>query len=518
MPLPQGDGLTPVGYLDDIKEAGGKNKPPPKPAANGVPRPAGGNAWAEAALAAECAELSTWPEGGRNHRLNIAALKLGGIVAGGYLDEQRVRTELEAALYASGMDSGDLPTIDSGLGAGMKTPRHPSEQPNWYGTYADMCALSGDYSAPQDDGKGITQGQSSEALLGDPGQPGEALEPTWAPQQLDDVLSGTYEPELPSLMPRTDGKCLLYPGRIHSMHGESESGKSLVAQAEAARLLEAGQPVLFIDFESDRAAVAGRMLELGATPVNIREHFTYVHPEVNPWRFAHEKTAVDALLGQPYALAVIDGVTDALGTFGLSTKDNDDIATFLRVLPRVVATRTGAAVVLIDHVTKDADTRGRFAIGGQAKMAGLDGAAYVVEVTQVIGRGLHGTVTLRVGKDRPGGVRAIAGRFRKTDRTQEVARIGVDSTTPDGLIHVTVNPQQETDEPREVSIPEQVSLVVENSTEPLTKNKIADRVGRQRAVVLNVVDDLVQSGHLGTEGTRGGHPLYVSTNPFRDPS
>ena len=49
------------------------------------------------------------------------------------------------------------------------------------------------------------------------------------------IRNGTYTPERPGLMPRTDGPCLLYPGRVHSLHGESESGKSLVAQAEAAR-------------------------------------------------------------------------------------------------------------------------------------------------------------------------------------------------------------------------------------------------------------------------------------------
>ena len=89
---------------------------------------------------------------------------------------------------------------------------------------------------------------------------------------------------------------------------------------------------------------------------------------------------------------------------------------------------TGAAVVLIDHVTKDIWTRSRWAIGGQAKMAGLTGAAYTVEVTGPLGRGMRGEVVLRIAKDRPGAVRPHCGSFSKKDRTQEAARIVVDST------------------------------------------------------------------------------------------
>ena len=93
------------------------------------------------------------------------------------------------------------------------------------------------------------------------------------------------------------------------------------------------------------------------------------------------------MLSGRYALGVIDGVTDALGVFGFSTNDNDDVARWIRSVPKLIAARTGAAVVLIDHVTKDAWNRNRFAIGGQAKMAGLTGAAYTAEVTAPLGRG-----------------------------------------------------------------------------------------------------------------------------------
>ena len=125
---------------------------------------------------------------------------------------------------------------------------------------------------------------------------------------------------------------------------------------------------------------------------------------------------------------MIDGVTDALGLFGFSTKDNDDVARWIREVPKLIAARAGAAVVLTDHVTKESGNRGRWAIGGQAEMAGLTGAAYTAEVTAPLGRGLRGEVVLRIGKDRPGAVRPHCGSFSKKDRTQEAARIVIDST------------------------------------------------------------------------------------------
>jgi hypothetical protein len=105
---------------------------------------------------------------------------------------------------------------------------------------------------------------------------------------------------------------------------------------------------------------------------------------------------------------------------------------------RKIAERTGPAVVQVDHVTKDPESRVRFAIGGQAKMNGLTGSAYTIEVAQPVVRGLRGVVVMRVAKDRLGYIRGQSGPLRKTDRTQESARVTIDSTGPNTV--VTVEP------------------------------------------------------------------------------
>ena len=110
-----------------------------------------------------------------------------------------------------------------------------------------------------------------------------------------------------------------------------------------------------------------------------------MQPEVRPDSL-EERRAWEEVLSDTYALAIIDGVTDALGIFGCSTIDNDDVARWISKVPKQIAAHTGAAVVIIDHVTKDTSTRNRWAIGGQAKMAGLTGAAYTVEIVAPLGR------------------------------------------------------------------------------------------------------------------------------------
>jgi hypothetical protein len=350
---------------------------------------------------------------------------------------------------------------------------------------------------------------------------------TWAPVDLTAHLDGTYVPLTPTLMPRVDGACLLYPGLVHSFHGESESGKSMVAQAEVRRILAAGGSAAYLDFESDAASIVGRLVEMGADPAELKARFTYRHPEANPRNFPHERDAFMDLAGSPVDLIVIDGMTDALGVFGASSMDNDEIATFLRRFPRFLAARTGAAVILVDHVTKDTDNRGRFALGGQAKMAGLDGAAYTVEVKEPIGRGMRGRLELRVAKDRPGGIRPACGEYRARDRTQEAASVVVDSSS--GRIVVMVEKPRLAGEGsvsafRPTHYMERVSEVLEDAAEPMTRTAIYDLVGPEdkkpstkQEKVKPAVDALLAEGFIKAVGNATGRGSGIEhIRPYRE--
>lgn len=295
-------------------------------------------------------------------------------------------------------------------------------------------------AAPVDD----YTGEGLEGLLGPASAAPQPVEdtgpvPSWLPVDLAGYLDGTYQPEEATIMTRTDGAGLIYPGLVHDFHGESESGKSLVAQAVCADLILKGQEVVYLDFESGPGPMAQRMLAFGLTVEQITRQFIYVRPELNPYALT-ETEAFKALLSRQPALVVLDGVTDALVQFGASSKDNDEITKWHRYVPRTIADRTKAAVVLIDHVIKDGESRGRFAIGGQAKLATIDGASYAVEITEPIGKGMRGLVVLRIGKDRPGTIRPQCGAWRASDRSQEAARVVIDSSADPGRIRWEFQP------------------------------------------------------------------------------
>ncbi|CAM3429480.1 AAA family ATPase [Dermacoccus barathri] len=252
--------------------------------------------------------------------------------------------------------------------------------------------------------------------LGDPGvalttAPDEAG--GWEPLDVAAWLARPYRPLKPTLMPREDGVCLLYPGRTHSLSGESGSGKSWVAQWVAAQALADG-PVLYLDYESNLDEVGTRLLALGAEEQHVGERLVYLNPDAAP-----SGPQFEALLPRQYVFAVVDGVTEALNTSGLRgdslTNSNDAVTQWHAALPKRIAKETGAAVLQVDHVVKSKDNRGGYAIGGQAKRASITGAAYVVRVREALGRERSGWLELYVSKDRGGFVDgAVVGERTET--------------------------------------------------------------------------------------------------------
>jgi hypothetical protein len=81
------------------------------------------------ALEAEAAIVAGAQEGYRRDRLNTAALKLGGLIAGGYLDEHHVRAELHTAARLTGLPEAEIETtIDHAIEDGKASPRTAPEQ------------------------------------------------------------------------------------------------------------------------------------------------------------------------------------------------------------------------------------------------------------------------------------------------------------------------------------------------------------------------------------------------------
>jgi hypothetical protein len=333
-------------------------------------------------------------------------------------------------------------------------------------------------------------------------------ESSWKPIPLKDYFDGLFQTPSATILKRSDGAGLIYPGKVHSFYGESESGKSWIAQIATAELLKIDQKVIYIDFESDAIDIVNRLKVLGVSRANLLQYFSYIRPD-GP-RDVNDTYWQDILEPDRAVLVIIDGVTEALTMWGGQTKDNDEITRWMRIFPRTVATASGAAVVLIDHITKNAETRGRFAIGGQSKLATIDGAAYLCEPIELLAPGKIGTISMRVTKDRPGDVRRKAGAQKGKDRMQEAAIFTIDSTRPqmEYVIGVPLR-EDEADANREFKKLKEVAEFIHNHPGS-TRRMVQDGVAGSKESIGNIIGDLVAGGWIENRGNDRSFVLYLS--------
>lgn len=325
---------------------------------------------------------------------------------------------------------------------------------------------------------------------------------TWMPVDLVPVLDGDVVDQPPSILERTDGQAILYPRRTHNLVGEPEAGKGWLALRGCAGRMAVGERVVYFDFETTAPEIVGRLRSLGVPDTHIFGLFSYVRPQ--------EPLDVDVTAIAPDAtLAVIDGVTESMVLHGWDVRDNKDVAEFLKKLARPLAD-AGAAVLLIDHVTKDREGRGRWALGAQHKLAGTD-VTYMLEAIRPFGRGMTGLSRLLVSKDRPGHVRAYSAGGRVVGDVRFTSEEG-------GLVTVEIVPAvgPEDDGFRPTAYMERVSKFLEGQADPMSQRAIEAGVSGKVQYVREAARRLVAEGFATMADGPRGSVLFASFRPFRE--
>lgn len=243
------------------------------------------------------------------------------------------------------------------------------------------------------------------------------------------LLAADLTPDQPAYLARSDGRRLLYAGRLHAFNAPPESGKSWLALAAGREIIEEGGAVIYLDYEDTEKGIVGRLLALGAHPDDIAARFQYMRCDgpCGPGEQADMARHLDRLNPD---LVVIDGVAEALVRDGLSEDSNEDFVTWVEKLPRPL-TQRGATVLLLDHTAKNPaeNDAARYARGASAKLAVITGAAYRLHTTTEFSRNTAGKVRLEVVKDRLGGVRESGTKTAATATIEPHA----------GGEHVTIN-------------------------------------------------------------------------------
>lgn len=252
----------------------------------------------------------------------------------------------------------------------------------------------------------------------------EEPHPSWQRADVAAVLAGTHTVPEPTILPRADGLHLIYPGRVNGLYGETEAAKSWLALCAAAAVLLGGGNVLYLDLEMGVTEVVDRLRALGVPDTLIAQGLDYRQPDdpVATWdrngqlHWHTGNLAAWQAAYQDVDLVIVDTSAAWYELHGLDGMSELDAQRMARYLLEPMA-KAGAAVLWVDHVTKDKETRGRWATGSQRKLSALTGVGYMVDTLEPFGRGLVGRFRLTVGKDRPGYVRARSTRTGTADIT-----------------------------------------------------------------------------------------------------
>lgn len=434
--------------------------------------------------------VTATPEGMRNDRLHHAAYTLGRIVAAGQLDGPEIAARLLQAGMACGLTESEAkPAIRSSMQVGAATPRALDTRPG----RDDIWDLNGSSSAPRTATAGSTTAGDAGVSAAGTAADGHT---SWWPRDLECILAG-HEPEQPPThLLRDDGRPLFYPGSINGLLGESESGKSWVAQMLVAQRLAAGMRVAYLDFEDMAKNVVARLRALGATDQQLVDGFIYISPDETLHPKADEDLRI-TLNALPDTI-IVDGFNAAMTLLGLKLESNVDVTVFFQRFLRPLAA-AGACVVYIDHVPKDKENRGKGGIGAQAKRAMTSGTALLVEVVKPFGRGMRGLLSLTIDKDRPGHVRGGSGGARAgmvhIDSTADGMSVAMNVEAPEG--------RETADGGRVVFRPtvlmQRVSQFLETMPDGASKNVIENGVTGKAIGIRMALDCLVGEGYAVRE-------------------
>lgn len=353
---------------------------------------------------------------------------------------------------------------------------------------------------------------------------------SWRFEDLTQLASGVELPPTPTVFQREDGQGLFYRGAVNDLHGEPGCGKSMIAQIAVAQELKSSHDVIYIDYEDSARNVVKRLLLLGVTGEQIVAHFHYVRPSAKP----SSPTSLDGWretldYADTATLTVIDGVTSCLAYAGLDSNSGDDIAAWYNTMPRLISA-CGPAVVLIDHVVKSKDNRGRYAGGSMQKLALIDGISYSVNMTKPVGKGVRGTIVIKSGKDHISEIEehCAVSWSSNGSHLREAARIEINSTDPK-LMRVTIArpnmmPSDETTRQRGLERPtglmEKISRIVENAPEEPNQTEIIellkdDGSSARKTTVLTAINRLLEGEWISNRSGRNNRNIYASVRPYR---
>lgn len=275
---------------------------------------------------------------------------------------------------------------------------------------------------------------------------------TWGEIDLSRYLENPVIPP-PTVLSRTDGPCLLYPGHKAWVYGEPGSAKTWLAAYACMQEIKKHRHVVWFDFEAQGDAAVARLVTLGCTPDELREFFHLSEPEI-PYTVKESRHKLDGLLSYRPAVVVYDAANGVLTIQGGKLNDPESIMR-LDTMLLVPFCRVGSAVLVVDHVAKNADSRGLWPINSGQKKAVCSVAyslatriQFAPEDKKLNRPARDGASAVTVTKDRPGRAPApvehvaayltFRGGTFALEKDLDMGTLSAETASNDALVRLTV--------------------------------------------------------------------------------
>lgn len=217
------------------------------------------------------------------------------------------------------------------------------------------------------------------------------------------ILSkGAQAPE-PEILRFVADSYLFYTGEFNLVYGDTESGKTWLCLSAVVSTLNEGGRAAIIDLDHNGAhSLISRLEMLGAR----REHLTdqQLFRLAEPVTEAELKELVADLSEFMPDVVVLDSLGEVMPLFRANSNSADDFTLVHSYVIKPLA-RAGAAVLVVDHLPKNAESRNYGPTGTIAKTRAVGGLAVKVSAEKAFRPGAGGSAKLELYKDRHGGVR-----------------------------------------------------------------------------------------------------------------
>lgn len=343
---------------------------------------------------------------------------------------------------------------------------------------------------------GAMKKHGGQELAGQNGNAGESQPDPWAPLNLAEL------PEQPPVQPTLGGLGIVYPGKRHVFSGPQESAKTLAAYAIGLQVVRHQGRLMLIDFEMGPWDARNRMRDLGAGADDF-QRILYIEPS-QPATL----TTAAALLTYRPDLVIIDAAAGAFDLQGLDDNKRQDVEKFTSLYVRAFW-KAGVATIVLDHVVKNAEARGKYAVGSERKVGGAD-VHLGFEVITPISRGTNGLYKIVTHKDRGGFLKRGA-----------LANLKLSSDNSTHAITWEFDAAEQTDEEhpfRPTRLMEKVSIYLELRPErTATRGQIEEDVTGRAGFIRKAIDALVADDYASEiVGGKGKATTVTLTTPYRE--